>query len=1514
MASVELNCPWAECEYVTPSLEASIAMQMLHMHQTARHPTITPAKQEKAKLPMLEVIDGVVTEAALGVYKQRLVSYKRLAGLCTDAPDTVLQGLPISAYNQLYARYGETLVNQTEAMILSNIATLMVRPENKLSHVLKLQSMRQDDQTVVTFSTNLRAAARKCNFQVKCECDRQVSYENDMILYQLLSGLSDSSVQADLLAKSELTLTDAEQYATDREMAKRSQASIAPEELGRMRSTYRREKQRPVVHPPQQCTYCGEAPHSNRARECRAFNNICACGLKGHLTKCCRRNGKPRHASSTNERHKLIKEDTLLELSSKFVITDTRESILGLKYDATTGSWAHRDTTKDKCLPVTISVDKDSYLKLHRDRRDICFRPASHLAIADTGATVTCGGPQILASLSMQLQDLVPAQIKLFAASKTPLTVLGCIPVHVTWSDQTNSADAIEMLYIVKELDGVYLSKDSLIALGSISQTFPVPSPSRTNQNICVVGGSSHANNSRAPCGCLLRTSTPDPPVPPEDMSESNIPELQELIVQHYASSTFNTCCHQPLPMMHGPPLELALKPDVQPTAVYTPAVVPLHWRERIKADLDRDVDMGVLEKVDVNEPVSWCSRMVITRKHNGEPRRTIDLQALNEASIRQTHPTMPPFQQAMSIPSHCWKTTTDAFNGYHSVLLRESDRPLTTFLTPWGRYRYKTTPQGYKVSGDAYTHRFDKITVNVKDCARVIDDSILYKRTIKEMFVHVTEYLTLCGKNGILQNKDKFTFCKQTVDWAGCRIGPASVHPLPSHTESIRSFPTPKNRTDVRSFLALVNQVSPFYATQPKLLPFRALLSQSTPWYWDEVLDKLFVDTCELIAREVEKGIQSFDPTKRTCILTDWCKTGMGYVITQKHCSCAEIRPTCCVNGWEVCGVGSRFTSPAESRYSPTEGEALAVVNALDKSRYFTLGCDDLIVGTDHKPLLGIFNNKSLESIDNPRIRRLKEKTFGWSFSLIHVPGRLHGGPDALSRYGLQNSDQQTSSVAAVCDASVESLFLESEVINHMTALLSIQNNTEIEMDDEDLISSVSTSLQPVDWRSLAVASLSDPVLNPVMELLRDGVSCSPDTIDPKLRDLWRIRGDLIVSNGVLLYKGRAVVPSSLRRRVLDTLHSAHQGITGMQLRAEQSVFWPGMTTDIELTRQRCATCNKNAPSNPNMPPITPITPEYPFQHVAADYFDYNGRSYGVIVDRFSNWFQIWQAPTGSMSLIQVLTALCRDFGVPETLTSDGGPQFTSRSTTDFLQQHGIDHRLTSVAFPHANCRAEVAVKTAKRLIRDNVSSDGSLDQIRLTRALLQYRNTPDRATGLSPAELLLGRQLRDFLPGSKLAPPLRSFRNLRDTWRDVAHWREKALCRRASKDHERLSIHTKDLPPLSTGQSVMVQNQTGNNPLKWDKRGVIVEVLPHRQYKVMIDGSRRLTLRNRKFLRAFTPLIHHGEKHIPVAKPSTLSRQHVPGSSTVPPARSWSPLRKSFQEEWKTSTDPSTTDHLTP
>ena len=99
------------------------------------------------------------------------------------------------------------------------------------------------------------------------------------------------------------------------------------------------------------------------------------------------------------------------------------------------------------------------------------------------------------------------------------------------------------------------------------------------------------------------------------------------------------------------------------------------------------------------------------------------------------------------------------------------------------------------------------------------------------------------------------------------------------------------------------------------------------------------------------------FVAAKPTCLQTDWSREGIGYLLLQKHCSCEPSNnPLCCTDGWKLVLTGSCFTSECESRYSPTEGEALAVTWALENARLFVLGCNNLIIVTDHKPLLGIF------------------------------------------------------------------------------------------------------------------------------------------------------------------------------------------------------------------------------------------------------------------------------------------------------------------------------------------------------------------------------------------------------------------------------------------------------------------------------------------------------------------------------------------------------------------------------
>ena len=237
-------------------------------------------------------------------------------------------------------------------------------------------------------------------------------------------------------------------------------------------------------------------------------------------------------------------------------------------------------------------------------------------------------------------------------------------------------------------------------------------------------------------CNCPKRKIPPPLPTKlPYPASEANLIKLKQFLMDYYKSSTFNTCDHQPLPLIDGPPMRLMVDPDAEPVAHHIPVPVPIDWKEEVKAGQDQEIRLGVLEPVPVGEPVTWCHRMVVCAIKNGKPRRTVDFQPLNVHATRETHHTPSPFHQARSVPNGKRKTVFDAWNGYHSVPISEEDRHLTTFITPWGRYCYKTAPQGYIASGDAYTRRYNEIVADIPSKTKCVDDVLLWADSIEESF-----------------------------------------------------------------------------------------------------------------------------------------------------------------------------------------------------------------------------------------------------------------------------------------------------------------------------------------------------------------------------------------------------------------------------------------------------------------------------------------------------------------------------------------------------------------------------------------------------------------------------------------------------------------------------------------------------------------------------------------------------------------------------------------------------------
>jgi hypothetical protein len=184
----------------------------------------------------------------------------------------------------------------------------------------------------------------------------------------------------------------------------------------------------------------------------------------------------------------------------------------------------------------------------------------------------------------------------------------------------------------------------------------------------------------------------------------------------------------------------------------------------------------------------------------------------------------------------------------------------------------------------------------------RVVDDTLLYAKTLEEAYDQMVSYLILVSSNGIMLNPEMFLFGEESVDWAGVRLTKDEAEPLPSHVQSIRDFLTPKNLMDKRSYFALVEQVAPYYAVKQELYPFREFLKKNSKWFWHSHLQKLFDDSREIIADKVIEVNRRFDVNWWTAVMTDWSESGLGFLLLEKWCGCSNITPVCGKGGWVTC------------------------------------------------------------------------------------------------------------------------------------------------------------------------------------------------------------------------------------------------------------------------------------------------------------------------------------------------------------------------------------------------------------------------------------------------------------------------------------------------------------------------------------------------------------------------------------------------------------------------------------
>ena len=291
---------------------------------------------------------------------------------------------------------------------------------------------------------------------------------------------------------------------------------------------------------------------------------------------------------------------------------------------------------------------------------------AKHIdVVVDSGAQSCLWSRESFLKAGFCMKDLIPVKHNLKAANTMPIKIDGAILIRLSGTnDSGDGVEAAVMTYITPDTKNFYLSREGMVQLGIIDSDFPkLGSSSHDTSQVC-------QNNSElaedktpyADCGCLRRQPPPDKPAKlPFDCSIDNVDKMRAWLLTQYASSTFNKCPHQELPEMKGPPTSIHVDPKATPISLKKPAPVPIHFQDQVLSDLNREVNIGVLERLPLGEPTTWIFRMVVTRKADGTARRTVDLSPMNKHCVREVHTSKSPFAMARSVPDNSFKTVYDS-------------------------------------------------------------------------------------------------------------------------------------------------------------------------------------------------------------------------------------------------------------------------------------------------------------------------------------------------------------------------------------------------------------------------------------------------------------------------------------------------------------------------------------------------------------------------------------------------------------------------------------------------------------------------------------------------------------------------------------------------------------------------------------------------------------------------------------------------------------------------------------
>lgn len=764
---------------------------------------------------------------------------------------------------------------------------------------------------------------------------------------------------------------------------------------------------------------------------------------------------------------------------------------------------------------------------------------------------------------------------------------------------------------------------------------------------------------------------------------------------------------------------------------------VPFALRSKLKDELQRMQRVGIILNVD--EPTEWVNSIVIVEKSDGTIRVCLDPKTLNNAILRE-HYSIPTRDDLVSeFAGAKYFSKLDATTAFHQIKLDDESSRYCTFNTPFGRFRYLRMPYGISSASEVFHREVRRIYENIEGVNTSMDDMIIWGRTRQEHDERLKNVLEVTRKANLKLNKKKCIFGVTSIKFMGDILSSEGLKADPDKVKAIKGLAAPSTKTELQSFLGMVNYLGRFVPDLTKrTVLMRELTKNKIEWHWSREHTLEFENLKQLISST--PVLKFFDPSLPIKVSADASSYGLGAVLLQKH-----------ENEYHPVAYASRAMTETEKKYAQIEKETLAIVFAMEKFHQYVYG-QHFVMETDHKPLVTLFD-KDLSKCPL-RIQRFIIRLQKYTFSLSYMPGKFLHTADALSR---------SSMMISTIDAADQRL---EESVKLATAELPLSSRCQQQIRD---------------------FSNDDDELVAVKHYVKNGWPAARNLCRFETRPYYAYAHELTIVNDILFKGTQFVIPKSLRKSMLEKIHEGHLGEIKCKTRARELVFWPGMSHDIENIVSSCPTCTTYRNKHSNQPINSQNIPDFPFQIVGSDLFVFNGEIYIIVVDYFSCYPEVilLGKDASSRKVINSLKPVFARFGIPLKLITDNGPQYSSHEFKQFAEEWDFIHKTSSPRYAKGNALAERAVQTMKNLLKKAKASGQDFNK-----SLLVYRSTPLQC-GLSPSQLLMHRRIRNNLPVNNSSLHFSTSSNTRNI--DAERQKQKFYHDRTSRD---LSILTNGAP----------------------------------------------------------------------------------------------------------------------